>query len=842
MTHLIFIALCLMVAACLTLWRANVLLWAIFALAVTVAVKLGAHTGALAFDLTYQAIADQLASGAWYAWIPAAILAIFSLRPVRRSILINPIYGAMKGNMPKLSSTEQEALDAGTVGFDAELFSGTPDWRKLRAIPPMQLSKEEQDFIDGPVDELCRMLDDWKIRQQERQVPEEIWDFVKKHGFLGMLISKEHGGLGFSAQAQSLIVGKISSRSPDVGVVVMVPNSLGPGELIEKFGTKNQKDYFLPRLANGTEVPCFALTGPFAGSDAASMRDTGVICVGEFEGRETVGIRLNWDKRYITLAPNATLLGLAFNLFDPDGILGKEENLGITVALINTDMKNVEIGRRHLPLGCAFPNGPTWGKDVFIPLDSVIGGEERIGQGWRMLMSCLAAGRAISLPATGTAASKATLRMSAAYSRVRRQFGLPIGRMEGVEEALGRIVESAYMLEAGRSVTASIVDMGEKPAVISAIMKYQSTEWARRAINDAMDIHGGKGICDGPNNYLQPAYQAIPVGITVEGANILTRTLIIFGQGAMRSHPYLYKEVTALQNPDKSQGVSDFQSAFEGHMSFTFSNLLGAPLHNLTGGLFAKAAPNARKTKRWYKELSRASRNFAMMADLTVAILAGGLKTHQRITGRMADALSELYLLSCVLKRFEDDGRPASDLAFVELCARNSLYRFYIALRDVMTNFPNRFVGGLMKWLVFPRGFGYLPANDHVAKKAVRLVQEPGEILDRLTRGIIVSDDTNHITTTFEEAFVKSVKTSEIVRRLDRAVRAGSIKRTLTHDWLGDAVEQKIITQSEADELRDADSYIDKIIAVDHFDPSEIVGLSSASKANHGTQSTIAAE
>ena len=489
------------------------------------------------------------------AWIPVVVLAGLSIPPLRRVALIEPIFRKVKGILPKVSATEQEALDAGTIGFDAELFSGTPDWEKLRAVPPITLTAEEKAFLDGPTAELCRMVDDWKIRHDQHEIPEPIWDFVKKNGFLGMLISKEHGGLGFSAQAQSLILGKIASRSPDVCTLVMVPNSLGPGELIEKYGTPAQKEHYLPRLAKGLEVPCFSLTGPTSGSDAATMRDVGYVTRGRHEGKEVVGIRVSWDKRYITLGPNATLVGLAFRLIDPDNILDRGADLGITLALIPADHPGVNIGRRHLPSGSAFPNGPNWGKDVFIPMDWVIGGDKMVGQGWRMLMECLAAGRSISLPSSSAAGAKSLLRNSTAYARVRKQFDLPIGKMEGLEEPLARMVEVAYVNEAARGVTASMVSRGEKPSVISAIMKYQSTERMRRALNDAMDLHGGKGVCDGPTNWLQAAYQAMPVGITVEGANILTRSLITFAQGALRSHPYLYKEIQACQDFDEERGL-----------------------------------------------------------------------------------------------------------------------------------------------------------------------------------------------------------------------------------------------------------------------------------------------
>ncbi|MET0193362.1 MAG: acyl-CoA dehydrogenase, partial [Hyphomicrobiaceae bacterium] len=567
MAEPVFFLLCLIAVFALAMQRAPLWLWA---------VALASATLVWQTDMLHGDLEEpEFTLLQLLAWIPVVVLAGLSIPPLRRVALIEPIFRKVKGILPKVSATEQEALNAGTIGFDAELFSGTPDWEKLRAVPPITLTAEEKAFLDGPTAELCRMVDDWKIRHDQHEIPEPIWDFVKRNGFLGMLISKEHGGLGFSAQAQSLILGKIASRSPDVCTLVMVPNSLGPGELIEKYGTPAQKEHFLPRLAKGLEVPCFSLTGPTSGSDAATMRDVGYVTRGRHEGKEVVGIRVSWDKRYITLGPNATLIGLAFRLMDPDNILDRGTDLGITLALIPATHPGVNIGRRHLPSGSAFPNGPNWGKDVFIPMDWVIGGDKMVGQGWRMLMECLAAGRSISLPSSSAAGAKSLLRNSTAYARVRKQFDLPIGKMEGLEEPLARMVEVAYVNEAARGVTASMVSRGEKPSVISAIMKYQSTERMRRSLNDAMDLHGGKGICDGPTNWLQAAYQAMPVGITVEGANILTRSLITFAQGALRSHPYLYKEIQACQDFDEERGLNAFDVAFRGHVSFALSNVFG---------------------------------------------------------------------------------------------------------------------------------------------------------------------------------------------------------------------------------------------------------------------------
>lgn len=767
---------------------------------------------------------EPRAFGFWQllAWLPALLLALLTVPAVRRAILISPVFGLVKRLLPKVSDTETQALEAGTVGFDAELFSGRPDWDKLRGLPPVVLSAEEQAFLDGPTEELCRLIDDWRIRFRDREIPQEIWDFVASRGFLGMLISKEHGGLGFSAQAQSLILGKIASRSPDVSTIVMVPNSLGPGELIEKYGTAEQKEHYLPRLASGLEIPCFALTGPTSGSDAATMRDIGKVCMGLHDGQEVLGIRLSWDKRYITLAPKATLLGLAFHLFDDDNLLGKGSDVGITLALIPANHPGVEIGRRHLPCGQAFPNGPTWGKDVFIPMSWVIGGQAQAGNGWRMLMECLAAGRAISLPSSATAGTKTLVRMTGAYARIRKQFGIPIARMDGISEPLARMVESAYVNEAGRAVTAAMVTRGERPSVISALMKYQTTERMRRAVNDAMDIHGGRAICDGPSNYLLSSYQMVPVGITVEGANILTRTLITFAQGALRAHPYLYDEVKAAQNPDAAAGLAAFDAAFRGHVSFTISNIAGALFHNLTFGAFAGTPDNMGTRERWYRQISRQSRNFALIADLMVALLGGGLKTKQQLTGRMADALSELYLAACVLKRFDDDGRPPSDKPIVELAARNGLYRCQEALAGVIDNFPVLWARVLLGLLVFPFGRPYRPASDRLGKEAAKIALEPGEARDRLTRYIFVSDDPKDAGGLIELTLAKVIAAEPAEKKLDRAIRAGTVRRYHGLDWYAEAVAKGVLTEAEADQLRDADEHVARVIAVDHFDPAEL--------------------
>ncbi len=814
MTVLIFAAAVVAAVFLLAMRQASAWLWALLAALVAFACQAGLLSGDLELESPTWL--------GWLGWLPAIALALLAIPQLRRLVVTGPAYKAVRRILPKVSDTEAQALEAGTVGFDAELFSGRPNWQRLRDIPPVRLTPEERAFLDGPTDQLCRMINDWQVRHTEKEVPEAVWDFAKKAGFLGMLISKEHGGLGFSPQAQSLILGKIASRSPDVVTIVMVPNSLGPGELIEKYGTDVQKEHYLPRLAKGLEVPCFSLTGPTSGSDAATMRDVGYVTKGQWEGRETLGIRLSWDKRYITLGPKATLVGLAFRLFDPEHLLAKDEDVGITVALIPANHPGVNIGRRHLPSGAAFPNGPNWAKDVFIPMEWVIGGERMVGQGWRMLMECLAAGRAISLPSSGAAGAKSMLRFATAYGRIRKQFGLPIARMEGLEEPMARLVENAYINEAGRAVTAAMVSEGEKPSVISAIMKYQSTERLRQSVNDAMDLHGGRGICDGPANYLQSAYQMVPVGITVEGANILTRSLITFAQGALRSHPFLYQEIKACENPDRQAGLKAFDAAFCGHISFSLANAFAAFFHNVTAGAFGAVPEKVPGLEHWYRQLWRQAHNFALVADLMVAMLGGGLKTKQKLTGRMADALSELYLLATVLKRFEDDGFPAADRDIVEMCALNGLYRFQQALGGAIDNFPNTLVRTKLRAIVFPFGRRHRPAPDRLGSQVVRKVIEPGDVRDRLTREIFVSRDPNDPTGLLEVTLEKVVAAEDAERKLERAIRQGVVKRYHGVDWIGEAEAKGVLTAGEAALLKEVEALTARVIAVDHFDPAEV--------------------
>ena len=798
----------------LAMWRAPLWQWALLALVV----------GLLSRVVTTPIFAIDLISwGTIVALIPAVILGLLCVTPARRAAVTGPAYKLVKSILPRVSRTEQEALDAGTVGWDAELFSGKPRWDKLLNIRKATLTAEEQAFLDGPVNVVCSMIDDWDTRHNRADLTPEVWAFLKEKSFLGMLIGKEHGGLGFSAQAQSQVVSKVASRSVAAGITVMVPNSLGPGELLEKYGTAEQKTKYLHRLAKGIDVPCFALTGPHAGSDAAGMRDVGVVTHGTVDGKKVLGVRLSWDKRYITLAPVATLVGLAFNLHDPDHLLGETEHVGITLALIPADYPGVEIGRRHYPARSAFMNGPIKGKNVFIPMDMLIGGTAYAGQGWRMLMECLSTGRAISLPAIGTVSIKHALRVTSAYARIRRQFGIAVGIMEGVADPLSRMVRSAYTFEAARGLTASMVDEGQKPAVISALLKYRTTEAMRDRVNDALDIHGGRAVQDGPSNYLFSGYMTTPVAITVEGANILTRTLITFAQGALRAHPYLYTEIESVQNADKRAGLVAFDAAFSGHISFMLRNMVGSFLHAVSFGRFAsspdKTAPEMAK---WYRQLARYSQSFALVGDWTVAFLGGDLKRKQRLSGRMADILSDLYLLSAVLRRYEDEGKIAEDKPLVDAIARDHLYAIEQGFAGVFQNFPNPVLRWLMRILVFPLGRHRKPASDRETYRFARAVLRPGAFRDRLTMGTYVSMDPKDVTGVLEDAMIKVTKAEDIEAKFVRAVKKGIVERRLDRDAITDAVAAGVIDEAEAATLRLADVATDRVIKVDDFEFDEL--------------------
>ncbi|MCP3371471.1 acyl-CoA dehydrogenase [Bradyrhizobium cajani] len=728
----------------------------------------------------------------------------------RRDIITKPIFSRARGVLPAMSATEREALEAGDVWWDADLFTGNPDWSKLLKVPQARLTDEEQAFLNGPVDELCAMLDEWKIFWEWRDLPHDVWHFVKREKFFGMIIPKEFGGLGFSPYAHSEVVRKISTRSIAAAVTVMVPNSLGPGELLMRFGTKEQQARWLPRLADGRDIPCFGLTSPEAGSDAASMVDTGIICKGNFEGREVVGLRLNWHKRYITLGPVATLLGLAFKAYDPDHLVGQQDELGITVALIPTNLPGVEIGHRHLPSMQVFQNGPNRGRDVFIPLDYVIGGQERLGQGWKMLMTALAAGRGISLPSLSAAGAAYAARTTGAYARIREQFGISISKFEGVEEPLARIVATAYQLDAARRFTCAALNAGIHPAVISGIMKLHATERMRVAVDDAMDIHGGKAVIDGPQNYLGNLHRAVPVGITVEGANILTRNLIVFGQGAIRAHPYLLDEMNALADTDRERGLAAFDRAFWKHIGHSFQTLFRAFGRSWTFGAFA-LAPDAGDATPFYRQLSRYSAAFALCADMALLTLGGALKRKEMLSARFGDILSELYLLSAALKRWQDEGRQKEDFAALEWCMATGFKTIENRLAEILANLPNRFVAAFLKLVVQPFGARVLGPSDRVVHRCASLVLEPSAARDRLTPDLARVDDDGGFAR-LERAFKLVAATEAIAKRM-RAAHIG--------DWK-EAVAKGVITQAEGEQVAAAREAVTKVIEVDDFAPEAL--------------------
>ncbi|UCH53232.1 MAG: acyl-CoA dehydrogenase [Pseudomonadota bacterium] len=762
---------------------------------------------------TWPVLAQVLIAVAFLA--PAILL---NVRVLRRTLLTRPVFRLFAKIMPPMSDTEREALEAGTVWWEAELFAGRPRWKKLFAVPPPKLSAEEQAFIDGPVDELCRMLDDWVITHERRDLPPEVWRFLKDKGFFGMIIPKKYGGLEFSALAHSEVVLKVASRSITAAVTVMVPNSLGPAELLLRYGTEEQKNHYLPRLARGEEVPCFGLTSPDAGSDAANIPDRGVLCRSEFQGKpDVLGIRLNWEKRYITLGPVATVIGLAFRLYDPDKLLGQEEDLGITLALIPRDTPGVRIGARHNPIDIPFQNGPNWGENVFIPMDWVIGGREYIGRGWHMLMDCLAAGRSISLPSLSTGAGKIASRATGGYARVRKQFKVPIGRFEGIEEALSRIAGYTYLMDAARTLTARAVDLGEQPAVASAIVKYQLTEHMRKVVNDAMDIQGGAGICLGPRNFMGRVYQALPISITVEGANILTRALIIYGQGAVRCHPYVLTEMRAVANSDRARGLADFDRAFFAHIGFVISNALRALWLGVTNAYLVRA-PIAGPGKRYCQKLTRVSTAFALISDMAMLTLGGALKRKERISARFADVLSYMYLASAVIKRFEDQGRPADDLPVMRWAADYAIHQAEKTLVVIIKNFPNKFLAWFLGGLMFPAGRRYHVPSDRLGHECAALLLAPSPARDRLTAGVFVSRNPKDVTGRIEDALPKVIAAEPLERKLAQLVAEKPILHGDHAGQVREALARGLVSEDEAGMLRAAHEARRAVITVDHFD------------------------
>ncbi len=750
-------------------------------------------------------------------------LASLIVAPIRRNLLTRPLLNKMRKNLPPMSQTEREALEAGNIWWDAELFTGKPDWRKLKDLPAARLSEEEQVYLNGPVETLCSMLNDWDITHKRRDLPPEVWNYIKQHKFCGIIIPKHYGGLEFSEFAHSQIVMKIASRSTTAAVTVMVPNSLGPAKLLLAYGTEQQKDHYLPRLAEGKDIPAFALTGPQAGSDAGAMPDTGVVCYGSFEGRDVLGIRLNWEKRYITLGPVATVLGLAFKLYDPDHLLGEQEDIGITLALIPANTHGVSIGKRHFPLDSGFQNGPNWGKDVFIPLDWIIGGAEQAGNGWKMLMQSLATGRSISLPALSVGAAKFICRNTGAYARIRTQFNLPIGAFEGIEEVLARMAGTAYLMDAARQVTCAALDEGQKPAVISAILKYQLTEGMRRIINDGMDIQGGSGICLGPSNYIGRLYQVIPVGITVEGANILTRTMMIFGQGAVRCHPFIQSEMNALNETNPTQALQQFDAILWRHIRFFLNNLTRGIWFGLGGAKLA-STPGDKNTRRYYQQLARLSTGFALTADFALLTLGGLLKRKERISGRFADVLSHLYLCSCALKHFENQGAQVDDLPLLHWACQYSLHRAQQSLLAVFRLLPSRIPAILLRTVLFPLGKPYAPPQDRLVGIVAQLLLNDNPARDRLTQGIYINDQPSDPTGRIETAFKAVLLATPIETKLRNAQKQGLLSKGALPGLLQGALQTGIITEAEADLINQAEQARLLAISVDDFSSEQLTG------------------
>ncbi len=753
--------------------------------------------------------------------------ALLSVDDLRRKYLSKRIFAWFKNVLPEISQTEREAIDAGTVWWDGDLFSGNPQWNKLLSMPKPEFTAEEQAFIDGPVKELCAMVDNWDINHNTAIIPTDVEKFIKDNGFLGMIIPKEYGGHEFSGMAQTEIISLLGATGGCVGNYITVPNSLGPGELLIKYGTQEQKNYYLPRLARGEEVPCFALTGPLAGSDATSLPDSGVICEGEFDGKKVLGISLTFNKRYITLAPVATLIGLAFRLVDPDHLLGEIDDYGITCALIPRETSGVKIGRRHKPIGDAFLNGPIEGKNVFVPLDYIIGGPDMAGKGWTMLVNCLSVGRCITLPSISTSLSKHMLLGTSAYSALRQQFGMPIAMFEGVQKPLARIIGLTYIMNAARLHTAQSLSYGEKPSVPSAIVKYHLTEMGRQVAIDAMDIHGGKAIMTGPKNYVADAYCSIPIAITVEGANIMTRNLMIFGQGATRSHPYVLKEMDLAVCEINDSTVSQFDDVFFGHIGFSISNAARSFVLGITGGRFTQTPGNQRLAKH-YRDLNRLTAAFALIADVSMLTLQSKLKFREMLSARLGDLLSYLYLASMVLKHYESEGCPSEEYPVVDWAMNHLTHQYQTAMQEILQNYPNRLLAMKMRFIIFPLGTHFDAPKDHLDTRLVDLFTSATETRARLLQGTfdqnLPTNPVGHVNAVFH----KSLELAPLNKRIRDSIKAGDIDRALGAEQITLARQAGIITDSEAMALFEFDNELMKVINVDHFDQAELVRKKNA--------------
>lgn len=746
----------------------------------------------------------------------------------RKNKLVQPLLKRLQAHMPSMSDTEKTALDAGTVWWEGELFKGQPNWARWFQSPKPLLNAEEQAFLNGPVETVCQMTDDWQVTHELYDLPTEVWQYLKTQGFFGLTIPKEYGGLGFTPFGHSEITAKLASRSAVLSTTVTVPNSLGPAELLLHYGTEEQKNYYLPRLAAGIDIPAFALTGPDAGSDASKIPDKGIICYDNFQGQQVLGVRLNWNKRYITMAPIATVLGLAFQCYDPEHLLGDKTTLGITCALIPTNLPGIQIGRRHLPSTICFQNGPTQGKDVFIPLDCLIGGARMVGQGWRMLMECLSCGRAISLPASASGGARLAALVSGAYCRIREQFGQSIVAFEGIQEALARIAYKTYISEATRSLTAFSVNCGEKPAVASAIAKCHVTELARQIAIDTMDIHGGKAIMMGPNNVMARGFQGVPVSITVEGANILTRSLIIFGQGAMRCHPYLYDLFTSIQN----KALDKFDQLLWQQFAWTSQMASKSLLFAITDGYFSNS-PAPRSIRRYCQQLNRSASAFAFISHLSLLVLGGNLKFKESLSARLGDMLSTMYMASMCLKRFHDQGYPEDDLVLLQPAMDHLLANFWKSMQDFLNNFPVKSLGILLKLWVMPFGNHYYQPSDSACRKAAFLLSESNLARRRLTKNAFIGQPETDYVAKLEYTLLMKGELFHIEKKIKQAVKAQQINSLDKMEIYTQALQQQIITQEEFEQLITYKAWHDQVIAVDDFSSDELNPFNCNTKKHH---------
>lgn len=795
-------------------------------------------TWSTALVIYFAALAAVGAIGGLGLWAAVIIflplLLLFNLTALRRPLVTRPIFQGFKAVLPPMSDTEREALEAGSTWWEAEMFRGKPDWQYLLDFKRTQLTDEEQSFLDNETDVLCAMLDEWEISNELKDIPEAAWNYIRNNRFFAMLIPKEHGGLGFSALAQSTVVAKIASRSLTTAITVMVPNSLGPGELLVHYGTRAQQEKWLPGLANGSELPCFGLTGPEVGSDAGALPDTGIVCRGQYQGEEVLGMKLTFSKRWITLAPVATVIGLAFKLYDPDGLLGdpEKQDYGITCALISADEPGLEIGRRHCP--GAFMNGPIYGKDVFVPIDAIIGGREQAGGGWRMLVECLSAGRGISLPALSSAAAKISYRMTGAFGRIRRQFKLPVGKFEGVQEATARISGLNYKMEAARILTASGVDQCT-PSVVTAMAKYHMTEWMRQIVNDAMDVHGGRGIQQGPRNYLFSTYQSIPIAITVEGANILTRSLMIFGQGSVRCHPFVFDEMEAARRDD----LEEFDALLWSHVGHSVNRAARTFTFGLFGALTAKA-PVEGPAAPYYQQLERFSSALAICSDVTMGLLGGELKRKEMLSARLGDVLSELYFGSATLKFFYDEGQKDEDLDHLHYVMTDCLHKIENAFDGFFRNFPHRVLGPALRVLVFPTGRHHKGPSDKLINALGDAIMEPSSFRDRLSTHIYLGTDAHSAIGRMEKAFDKLIEVEDAYERFARAVAKGDAQGFTIDDQLASCVANRVITNAEARQVRDYDALRYDAILTDAFSKEYVADPVHHPHEDHRLESRVA--